>query len=357
MKKILVLLPLLAITMLTMAQTQYFYEWKNGSYTKRSVFEIDSITFAIQETPETPDSPEQDSKYFSMLYTFNGNYDLDKSRSYYEWKETDPHLLPLFQTGDAVWRNANPGFKLSMSSALADDYPTIASKGTGPDGTDCVRMQTKSTGSFGAMVGMPNASGSLFNGVFDVTNALKNFRLATKFGVPFRYLPVKLEADLRMENMGNVSDTEGTFMDEPDLYCVLYYNCGGTYMLNGNDVLSSDKIVAIARLKHDYDETNPKKDLPTMSPKHGVTSEWKHFELYLDYKPFDYSKEKPDTLIAEKAAEYIDMDKLANFGYSIVIGAFSSWQGAYFKANIGSTLYLDNLKLTCYNPYASGEGR
>lgn len=343
--------------MLTMAQTQYFYEWKNGSYTKRSVFEIDSITFAIQETPETPDSPEQDSKYFSMLYTFNGNYDLDKSRSYYEWKETDPHLLPLFQTGDAVWRNANPGFKLSMSSAPADDYPTIASKGTGPDGTDCVRMQTKSTGSFGAMVGIPNASGSLFNGVFDVTNALKNFRLATKFGVPFRYLPVKLEADLRMENMGNVSDTEGMFMDEPDLYCVLYDNCGGTYMLNGNDVLSSDKIVAIARLKHDYDETNPKKDLPTMSPKHGVTSEWKHFELYLDYNPFDRTKEKPDTLIDEKTAERIDMDKLANYGYSIVIGASSSWQGAHFKANIGSTLYLDNLKLTCYDPYASGEER
>jgi hypothetical protein len=51
------------------------------------------------------------------------------------------------------------------------------------------------------------------------------------------------------------------------------------------------------------------------------------------------------------------MDKLANYGYSIVIGASSSWQGAHFKANIGSTLYLDNLKLTCYDPYASGEER
>lgn len=354
MKKILVLFPLLAITMLTMAQAQYFYEWKNGSYIKRSVLEIDSITFAIQETPE---NPEQTTGYFSMLYSFNGNYDLDNSLSYYEWTETDPLLLPLFQAGDAVWRNGNPGFKLSMSSTPADDYPTTVSNGTGPDGTDCVKLQTKSTGSFGFMVGMPNASGSLFNGVFDVTNALKNFRLATKFGIPFRYLPVKIEADLRMENMGEITAAEGTFMDEPDLFCVLYDNCGGTYVLNGNDVLSSDKIVAIARLEHYYDEADPKKDLPTMSPKHGVTSEWQHFELYLDYNPFDRSKEKPDTLIAEKAAEQIDMEKLANYGYSIAVGAFSSWQGVYFKANIGSTLYLDNIKLTCYSPYASSEGR
>ena len=297
---------------------------------------------------------ESGSNRFQMKYIFDNNYAFDKSSSYYEWTETDPQLLPLFQTGDAVWRNGNPGYKLSKSSAPAEDYPTIAAKTAGPDGSDCVKLETKSTGSFGAMVGMANAAGSLFNGVFDVSNALKNARLATKFGVPFRYLPVKIEADLRMENMGEISDAEGTFMDEPDLYCVLYDNCGGTYMLNGNDVLSSDKIVAIARLEHYYDEANPKKDLTTMSPKHGVTSEWQHFELYLDYNPFDRTKEKPDTLIDEKAAERIDMDKLANYGYSIVIGASSSWQGAHFRANIGSTLYLDNIELTCYNPYGTG---
>lgn len=296
-----------------------------------------------------------ESNRFQMKYCFDNNYSFDKSSSYYEWTETDPQLLPLFQTGDAVWRNGNPGYKLSKSSAPAEDYPTIAAKTAGPDGSDCVKLETKSTGSFGAMVGMANAAGSLFNGVFDVTNALKNARLATKFGVPFRYLPVKIEADLRMENMGEISDAEGTFMDEPDLYCVLYDNCGGTYMLNGNDVLSSDKIVAIARLEHYYDEADPKKDLTTMSPKHGVTSEWQHFELYLDYNPFDRTKEKPDTLIDEKAAERIDMDKLANYGYSIVIGASSSWQGAHFRANIGSVLYLDNIELTCYNPYGSGD--
>lgn len=299
---------------------------------------------------------ESGSSRFQMKYIFDNNYAFDKSSSYYEWTETDPQLLPLFQTGDAVWRNGNPGYKLSKSSAPAEDYPTIAAKTAGPDGSDCVKLETKSTGSFGAMVGMANAAGSLFNGVFDVTNALKNARLATKFGVPFRYLPVKIEADLRMENMGEISDAEGTFMDEPDLYCVLYDNCGGTYMLNGNDVLSSDKIVAIARLEHYYDEADPKKDLTTMSPKHGVTSEWQHFELYLDYNPFDRTKEKPDTLIDEKAAERIDMDKLANYGYSIVIGASSSWQGAHFRANIGSVLYLDNIELTCYNPYGSGDG-
>lgn len=291
---------------------------------------------------------------FVMEYTFDGNYDLDKTRSYFEWTETNPEILPLFQTGDAVWRNGNPGYKLSKSSAPAEDYPTVAAKGMGPEGSDCVKLETKSTGSFGAMVNMPIAAGSLFNGVFDVTNALKNARLATKFGVPFRYLPVKLEADLRMEDMNVV---EGTFMDEPDLYCVLYDNEGGTYMLNGNDVLSSDKIVAIARLKHFYDEADPRKDKTTMSPEHGVISEWKHFELYLDYDPFNRNKEKPDTLIDSNPSKHVDLNKLANYGYSVVIGASSSWQGAHFKASEGSKLYLDNIKLTCYNPYeASGGG-
>lgn len=289
---------------------------------------------------------------FTMLYGFNGNYDLDKSRSYYEWTETDPLLLPLFQTGDAVWRNGNPGFKLSSSSSPADDYPTAASKGTGPDGSDCVRLQTKSTGSFGAMVGMANASGSLFNGVFDVTNALKDALQATKFGVPFRYLPVKLEVDLRAENMGLV---DGQFTDEPDVYCVLYDNCGGTFMLNGADILSSDKIVAIARLDHYYDDNDPKKDKPTTSPKHGVTDEWKHFTLELDYDPFNRNKEKKDTLVDADYERFIDKQKLANYGYSLAIGASSSWQGGSFKAHIGSTLYVDNIKLTCFNPFTVEE--
>lgn len=292
---------------------------------------------------------------FAMNYTFDGNFDLDKSRSYYEWTETDPLLQPLFQTGKPVWQNGNPGYKLSKSAAPADDYPTTVAKGVGPDGSDCIKLETKSTGSFGAMVNMPTAAGSLFNGLFDVSNALKDALLATRFGVPFRYLPVKLEADLRMEGMASVADAGGTFMDEPDLYCVLYDNCGGTYTLNGNDVLSSDKIVAIARLAHHYDEAVPRKDKTTMSPIHGVTGEWKHFELYLDYNPFDRTKEKADTLTDAVMAERIDMGKLSDYGYSIVIGASSSWQGAHFRANVGSKLYLDNIKLTCNNPLGSGE--
>ena len=42
------------------AQSQYFYEWKDGKYIQRSVSEVDSITFSL------PESPEKEYKYVDL---------------------------------------------------------------------------------------------------------------------------------------------------------------------------------------------------------------------------------------------------------------------------------------------------
>ena len=47
MRKLFTFVALFALTISLVAQTQKFYEWKNGSYTERSISEIDSITFAL----------------------------------------------------------------------------------------------------------------------------------------------------------------------------------------------------------------------------------------------------------------------------------------------------------------------
>ena len=52
MKKIFTLIAFLAVTIGAMAQSQYFYEWKNGKYVQRSLAEVDSITFSLPESAE-----------------------------------------------------------------------------------------------------------------------------------------------------------------------------------------------------------------------------------------------------------------------------------------------------------------
>ena len=47
MKKVFTFIAFLAVSLCSMAQTQFYYEWSNGSYTKRDISVVDSITFDI----------------------------------------------------------------------------------------------------------------------------------------------------------------------------------------------------------------------------------------------------------------------------------------------------------------------
>lgn len=49
MKKIFTLFALFAMVLGSMAQTQYFYEWKGSKLVVRTTEELDSITFDIPE--------------------------------------------------------------------------------------------------------------------------------------------------------------------------------------------------------------------------------------------------------------------------------------------------------------------
>ena len=290
-----------------------------------------------------------DPSFGHKFYTFNfdGNYALnDPSKTindkqcYFVWTETDSaNVVDLF--GEESWKCGNPGFKLSKSSAKPMEYPSTPVIGGGPDGSDCVKLETMDTGAFGKMVNMRMAAGSLFTGYFDVANALKDALKATQFGTPFKHKPVKMTVWLKYELGAFYQDKEGNkvegLIDEPDAYCVVYRNQdaeGNRVLLDGNDVLINKHIVGMGRLPHNYyyeevDGRQIRRDKEGMSPIHGLTSEWQKVELDIDY------------------TEEIDQEVMAQNGYSIIIGFASSWQGAYFHGAIGNKLFIDNITLEC----------
>ena len=255
------------------------------------------------------------------------SYALDASGKYYIWDAPDVFT-------DGVWKNGNPGFKISKSSAKPLEYPSTPVVGGGPDGSDCVKLETCDTGPFGRLAGMRLASGSMFNGIFDVSNALLDALKATKFGTPFVHKPIMLRAWLRFEQGSFYQDRDGNpvegIVDEPDVYFVFYRNEdeeGNKVQLDGNDVLTNSHIVGFGRLPHNYNPDGS--DLLSGTPVHGLTTEWQEITI-----PMTYRSE-------------VDPDILANKGYSLVISFASSWQGGDFKGSIGSKLYLDNVQLFC----------
>ncbi len=275
-----------------------------------------------------------------LTFTFDGNYALSNpsktdndNNVYYVWTETDETLVnELFL--NEPWKNGNPGYKLSMSSAKPMEYPTVPARGEGPDGSDCVKMETKDAGPFGRMVNIRLAAGSMFDGYFDVTNALKDARKATLFGLPFKHKPVHFSVWMKCEMASGFQDKDGNdvpnVVDEPDAYVIVYRNqdeWGNQVQLDGDDVLSSKYIIGRARIPHHY--TSSGDFLLTNDPIHGVTSEWQQFDMDVEYT------EEPDP------------DILADNGYNMIIGFTSSWRGAYFEGAIGSKLWIDNVVVTC----------
>lgn len=271
----------------------------------------------------------------------NKTYFLDDKGKYYCFGVSEALAQTnLFNTNPQAgnrftWCCGNPGFLMAKSGALATEYPTIPGLGEAVDGKDCIHLITRETGSFGKMVNMCIASGSLFNGQFDVSNALKNALKATIFGNPIQSLPQSMSVWLKWKAGENVIKGDDRRMpilegiiDEPDVYLVVYRNQdeeGHQIRLDGNDILNSPYIVGKARLPHHYNSDGT--DQPGNNPIHGLTDEWKKITLNVEY------------------TQDIDPEILANRGYSMAISFASSWQGGYFRGALGSQLSIGEITL------------
>lgn len=242
----------------------------------------------------------------------------------------DPHYFTWFEknadgTARHFWASGNPGFLLSRYDAKPDEYPTSV-EAKGRTGT-ALRLVTQSTGELGAAFGKPIAAGNLFVGSFDLAGALLNPLAATRFGVPVNRIPTRFSGYYKWQPgevftnaqrkaaQGPAPDGK----DAPRIYAVAYRNVdaqGNAVTLDGSNILSSPLVVAVALLD-DFTVTGVQE-----------SSAWVHFDL-----PF-----------ARRAP--IDDRLLDRHGYSLALVFTSSCDGAEFAGAVGSTLLVDDCRLT-----------
>ncbi|MCR4995144.1 MAG: PCMD domain-containing protein [Bacteroidales bacterium] len=242
------------------------------------------------------------------------SFDLDPTGYYYEWKE------PTIPSGE-WWATANTGFRISVSSAKPEEYPSLPAEG-GVDGGHCVKLTTRSTQGFGAMVNMRLAAGNFFVGTFDVTYAMVETLKTTKMGRPYAHKPSKISGYYKYTPGETFQNRNGTpqegVTDSCDIYLIYYRNIdelGEKVQLDGTNVYSSPHIAGRAAIdKQSLDCTG---------------KEWVHFEL-----PVIYSKE-------------VERADVENELYNLAIVFSSSYKGDYFQGAIGSTLWIDNVTLEC----------
>lgn len=216
------------------------------------------------------------------------------------------------------WASGNPGFQLTGVTQNPDEYPTTQSIDR-LNNEKYLKLETKSTGSFGAMVNMHIAAGNLFVGTFDLSNALKDAPKATKFGFPFYHTPTVLKGSYKFKS-GNVFTEKGIPVegkkDLCDIYAILYETTVNSDMIDGtHDFKDSGncKLVSIARISASNQETDT----------------WKAFNLA--FEPV--------------SGRTVNTDKLKAGRYKLAIVLSSSREGATFKGSVGSTLCVDELEI------------
>lgn len=251
----------------------------------------------------------REAKLPSNSYDFE-NFELSANGKYYVWYNP-------YDDGrkDYIWASGNEGFMIASPNAAATDYPTVPDK----DGVDgyCIKLTTRSTGSWGKTFKKPIAAGNFFLGAFDSKYALTNTLMTTQMGIPYTKEPIKITGYYKYSPGETFTDKDAKEVsgriDEPSIYSVLYVNHdaqGNEVMLHGDDVLSSPYIVRKAQVA----------SLP-------ATSEWKKFEM---------SFEGAD----------VDTALLTNRGYNLALVFSSSKTGDTFEGSVGSTLYVDKVEIT-----------
>lgn len=242
------------------------------------------------------------------------DFELSGNGKYYLWYDRADD-----GTKEGIWASGNEGFMIAKPNAPATDYPTVPDA----DGYDgyCVRLTTRSTGSWGKTFKKPIAAGNFFLGSFDSRYALTNTLKTTNMGIVYTKEPVRVTGYYKYQPGEVFTDKDfhevSTRIDEPTIHAALYLNHdeqGNTVMLHGDDVRTSPYIVRRA-------------EVASMPP----TSEWRRFEMTFE------------------GTTPIDAELLANRGYNLSLVFSSSKTGDAFEGAVGSTLYIDKVEITFKN--------
>lgn len=279
------------------------------------------------------------------------NYEFDGRGKYHIFFEVVQGKDMVFH--QYIWASGNGGYGLSGLASRPEEYPTVSVASA--EGGRAARLETRTTGDWGAALRMPIAAGNLFIGSFDAANAVTAPLKSTLFGLPFGKKPVKFIGQYcykpGVKFIAGVDDKlkpkEISYLDSCDIYAVLYDVEGlDEKALDGDNVLTSKNIVALARVKN-IEAMSPSAD-PLVQPV------FKDFEVEFDYDRTDpihwpsFVTKKPNTSEDNMGIlKPFDPERLNQYKYNLAVVFTSSKYGGYFSGALGSTLYVDNVKVIC----------
>lgn len=238
--------------------------------------------------------------------------------SFEEWTTAGVGILKYPTLSDQLWGTANQGIALAKFGKV-DVFPTRSTTDA-YKGNSAAMMETQRGGKYFNFL-IPIFSGSLFRGQFGPI-VMSNFAKSVKFGQPHAfeqgrpvlfkgYYKYKVGEPFYDENDNIVAGR----IDECSAYAVLYKITKGVAgtpkdeFLDGTNILTSDKIVAVAELKD-----------------HTAKEQYTYFEL-----PFVY-KEEPN---------------YATYDYKLAVVFASSKEGDFYRGAVGSTLIVDEVEVIC----------
>lgn len=239
---------------------------------------------------------------FEHVRVEDGKYDV-----FYEVDQDGQNIMD--------WASGNIGFSLTGAGSSPEDYPTLRLL-DGKEGQG-VKLTTRATGSFGAMIGKPLAAGNLFMGEFDLANSITDPLKSLKLGIPIYYVPSALSGFFKYEAgpvYTNIDNEEVDKEDSWDAYAVFFETDDTLHYLDGTNRFTHPNIISIARISEE---------------NRIETSEWTSFNI-----PFKTIPGKE-----------VDPQKLENGKYSLTLVFTSSIDGDLFSGAVGSTLLIDEVEL------------
>jgi hypothetical protein len=219
-----------------------------------------------------------------------------------------------------LWDSSNKGIAIYQQYANASLYPVHKSARSAV-GQYAAEMITKvGPGSILGIVNIPVVAGSLFTGVLNPLNALKNPLLATTFGQPFDEKPLRMTGKYHYKpGMGDYIDSKGKAhpekRDSCAVYAVFFRSDKNLERLDGTNIISHPNIVAIA-----------------MMPPEGRGGMQNGDDDFVAFDlPFVYNEKHT-----------VDFD--ANT-YKLAIIFSSSFMGDYYEGTPGSRLLIDDIEI------------
>lgn len=237
-----------------------------------------------------------------------------------DWTVDTTQTVPenQYPIAEGGWASCNAAVMLIKSMGIlggityTGDWP-VKSTTDAYAGTSAVSMESVDTQGgniFGQVIPKVTA-GTIFLGEFDAFAALKNPMATTSFGVMFDRKPLEVNGYFKYTAGTEFYNANGELQtdvkDECSLAAVLYEVESEDETLDGSNIYTSDKIVAVAQM------TN------------GGQAEYAPFNLTLEYVK--------------------DYDTTKMYKFAIIFSA--SKDGAAYSAAVGSKLIVDEVTVIC----------